>query len=395
MHGERARRDGEARADPERAVGLGIERQRVGRCPAQEPHQAAAAQADAAVEGRRLGQARDHAPQLRPAAAGQAHLQLLDLEAVLRAGEREAQIADRVAADIALIDGDERARAALSRQQVAHGDGERHDAVEGSGRLAQARHAVEVEPARRQAHLHGQRVAPGGLHVAGDELRPSPLLEGERQLGKSGAGRTGIELGLQVEGRLSRVGLGLDAGLGLRALRGPRASLPRSVPKAGDRQTRRELAADARLAHGIRQAPVERIGRSRFRAAQDGLEAHGAVGLGARGGDAQLAHRAALAERAAEAIGAVERRRRQLAVDRLEAGALGAVGAVQRQYAVGDLDRRQRHVGRQVGGAAEDLAEALPVPAVLVVERHPQYGALQLDLVGLHHAAEDRRDRKA
>ena len=93
VHGERARRDREARADPERTVGLGIECQRVGRCPAQEPHNAAAAQADAAVEGRRLGQARDHAPQLRPAAAWQAQLQLLDLEVVLRAGEREAQIA--------------------------------------------------------------------------------------------------------------------------------------------------------------------------------------------------------------------------------------------------------------------------------------------------------------
>src|SRR5204863_3184906 len=36
-------------------------------------------------------------------------------------------------------------------------------------------------------------------------------------------------------------------------------------------------------------------------------------------------------------------------------------------------------------------AEALPVPAVVLVERDPQHRPLQLDLVGLHRASEQRR----
>ena len=75
-----------------------------------------------------------------------------------------------------------------------------------------ARDAVEVEPARGQVHVHGERVAPGGLELAGEELRPPVLLEGQGEVGQGGAGCVGVDVGLQVERRRRRLGLGLGAG---------------------------------------------------------------------------------------------------------------------------------------------------------------------------------------
>ncbi len=109
-----------------------------------------------------------------------------------------------------------------------------------------------------------------------------------------------------------------------------------------------------------------------------------------RRANAQLTLGAGRAEGAAQPIGALEGGGGELAVEALEACALGAVGAVHGKRAVDDLDRVERNLGGQVGGLAEHLAEALPVPAVAAVERQAQDRPLQLDLVGLDHAADHR-----
>ena len=170
-------RDRQLRANAERAVALGIERQRAGRRPAEEAHEARPPQADAAVEYRRLGRTGDDALQLAAAAARQAEAQLLDLELVVRAGERQAQPADGLAADVGLVDREGRARAALGRQQIAQADGQGNDAVERARVLARSGDAVEIEPARREAHLHREGVPPQGPQLAGDELGSPVLLE--------------------------------------------------------------------------------------------------------------------------------------------------------------------------------------------------------------------------
>jgi hypothetical protein len=63
-----------------------------------------------------------------------------------------------------------------------------------------------------------------------------------------------------------------------------------------------------------------------------------------------------------------------------------------REQAVGDPHGGQGNVVRQVGGVAERLAETLPVPAIAFVDGKAQGGAMQLHLVGLHHAAKHRWD---
>ena len=165
-------------------------------------------------------------------------------------------------------------------------------------------------------------------------------------------------------------------------------------PDAGDRQLGRQLAVHAGLAHQVQQAAIQIVDRSDIGEAQRGLEADGAVVLGLGRRQADLALGAGGTVGSAEAVGSVQGWRGQLAFQPLETGALGAVDAVHRQHAILDPERGQRDVGRQVGRVAQHLAEGLPVPAALVVERQAQHRPLELDLVGLDGAPEQRGHRE-
>src|SRR5262249_2845199 len=144
--------------------------------------------------------------------------------------------------------------------------------------FAGAGNAVKIEPARGERHFDAQLVAPGRLDFAGDQLRPAILLEGQRQIFELGATRIGLERGLKLEGRLTALGPELSFGLG--APRGGRLGPERAAQQPLNRQPRAELPLDARPAHKVNEAPLERIGRSAHRGAYLRLEPYRAVGVG-------------------------------------------------------------------------------------------------------------------
>jgi hypothetical protein len=182
---------------------------------------------------------------------------------------------DGFPADIGLVNGKGRARAAGGREQVAQPDRKRHDAVERTRGGAGSGNAVEVEPAGRQVHVDGQGVPPQRLDLARQDLRPPVLLEGEREVRQRRASRIGPYGRAQVEGRL----VPARPGVAVLALGAPSCGTGRA-PETGDRQAGGQLALQMWLAGQIGQAAVERVARDAVGGAQQHLEAHVAVAFG-------------------------------------------------------------------------------------------------------------------
>ena len=177
----------------------------------------------------------------------------------------------------------------------------------------------------------------------------------------------------------------------------------RCLGRGGDRQLARrerqlggDLAGEARAAFQIVEAAVDRIDvGAAGRAAHDGLEADAAVGFGRRRWRcARRGRHPAIWSMPLNANGPSIEFRLQLAVQAVELGKADALGAVEGDDAVDDLDRLQRDARRHERQRARGDGEAAPVAAALGVDGEAQHRLLEHDLVGLDDALEQRRHRK-
>ncbi len=371
-------------------VGARAERHLLPGRPGQEARRARSAQVEPALEcGRIRCLRRDRALQHGIGAARQLQAQVFDLELPARLCEPQPHRSDRLATQIGLLDLEAHPRPAIGGQQLLRPGGELGEAVDGGGAPRDAHHPIEVEPARGEVHVEGERLAPVRAQGAGKDLQPAALVEGHCELRQGCAGRVGLDCRFQLEA-FAPVARRLQVRVFARG-----ALLCAQERATGEGQPRRQVALDARLAHEVDGARVDEVGGVGLRKPQRYPEGNGPVGLG----QARRQSQVALAScRAAvlplEAIRPLERGSRQFAVEPLEPAILGTVRAVQGEHPVADPERGQRDIGGHVAGRAQRLGEALPVPGALRVERQAQHGALELDLVHLHHPAEQRCDRQ-
>ena len=356
--------NGELGVQAKGAVALAVGgRGRPGGHPTDRPQQAGAAYVDAAVELGGVGRARHRPLQFGAAAAGHADPQLLDLEPIPLACDGEADTADRLAAEVGLVDGQGEARAAVGRQDVAHPQRQWNDAFARPRAFPGAGKPIEVEPTRGKVHLELEAVLPACLGLANDELGSAGLFERQRQVAEATAGKIGFELGLEIERQRLRAVVLLRAGGRL---------TPRLRPwQARQRQPGGELAVELRFGHQVQQAGIDQVAGAGLQQANGRAEADPRFRIGLGRGYSDFAFLAAFTEAAAKAIGSIDGWSRQLPVDAFEPQALGPAWAVHGQHPIGDLQRGQGDVGRKIGGVGEDLPEALPVPASPIIACQP------------------------
>ena len=385
--------------------------------PGEKACQAGSAQRQLALEGLRIGIAGDdRAVQRQLGAAGEAGAQIPDEQRAVRAGHLDAHGADRLAAEVGLVEGELDVGLRRLGQRLHDGHDEIARRVEGCPAVARSSDAVEVEPSRGKTELDAEGRRPVRRRGAGDELRLAEALKRERNVVETHPARIAGKLRLEIEegGPVVLAGR-IDDGVGLR--RRPRGSergrerhlrrgrlgcrRGRGCGLRAGRQVRGveldlggDLAVEARLALEVVHAAVDGVGIALPGAAHGGLEMHGALGIHGVRPDADLAVGALPLGGALEGEGPGDGIGLELAVQSLELRHAASLGALQGDDAVLDLDRLQRNVGRDERQRARRDAEHAPVAAALGVEREAQLGARQLDLVGLDDALEQRRNRQ-
>ena len=194
---------GEAPLQGERSLVADRFGQRLVLCrPIEEAGEARAVQREVAAERLAAGGIGDGAVERQLGAAGQAGAQIVEQQHALGARHLELDAAHGLAAEARLIEIEVDLAVGVLRQRLHHRQDEVARRLErAAGAFLRLRHAVEIEPARGQAHLDVQRLCPRRRCRAADELRLADMLEGERDIVEAQALGVAGDARLEVDER--------------------------------------------------------------------------------------------------------------------------------------------------------------------------------------------------